>query len=455
MAQVLANDRLKSEGRVPARALGKLRPRLLQSQDLSRHILQIHATLAAAVLDGATPLSVAARYGELMGLPVVLYGPELKAIDGHGELNAVAPTGKTSSAAADVRQVRIISSAVGPTVKRSYVASVLVPNGLFGYLVMEADADSAIDDDIVMNSMQQAATLCALAVIRQRGGVELSNEVRRDLIASLLLRRETNPVDTTRLMEMSGLSRGGLYRVLSAAVVPQQTDGGRRETPASVLLQTLAAEITSRSPRSITAIGDMELTSLIPECGGEAPAPNAATVAKDAVARARAMFPTIKLAAGLGRIHAAPRGLANSFGEARNALHVRQRLTPSSGLLSYEDLGVYSLIYQVSDSSELTGFVERVLGAMLAYDRKRQTDLVPTLRAILENNGSMLNASRAVGVHVNTVAYRSQRMQSISGLDLASSEDRLKAHLALKILDGLSSAERDAICSPPVVARSL
>jgi hypothetical protein len=335
---------------------------------------------------------------------------------------------------------------------RAYVAPVLVARSLFGYLVMHADSRTSIDEEIAVDAVQHAATLCALAVVRQRGRVELSNGVRRDLITGLLIKRGTSEADASRLLEISGLVSGTNCRVLCAEVGNERADVNGRETQTPLVLETLAAEIGSRSPKSVTAISEMGLTSLIPDAPTGSGGASAGAVAKDSVARVRALFPAIQVVAGLGRGHSAPRGLPESFSEARNALLVRRRLAPSAGLLRYEELGVYSILYKVADSSELTGFVDRVLGALLAYDRRRQTDLVPTLRAILENNGSVLNAARAVGAHVNTVAYRSQRIRSVSGLDLASSEDRLKAHLALKILDGLSAAQRDCIGGAPASA---
>jgi DNA-binding PucR family transcriptional regulator len=41
-----------------------------------------------------------------------------------------------------------------------------------------------------------------------------------------------------------------------------------------------------------------------------------------------------------------------------------------------------------------------------------------------------------LNLHVNSVAYRMQRIRAIAGLDFERSEDRLLAQVALKILSG-------------------
>ena len=106
-------------------------------------------------------------------------------------------------------------------------------------------------------------------------------------------------------------------------------------------------------------------------------------------------------------------------------------------VVAFDDLGLYRLLFHVSDPAELRGFVDQVLGALLEYDRQRQSSLVATLATFLEHNGNLQASARALDLHVNSVAYRVQRIQTISGLDLTQADDRLLAQVALKILDGL------------------
>jgi purine catabolism regulator len=104
-------------------------------------------------------------------------------------------------------------------------------------------------------------------------------------------------------------------------------------------------------------------------------------------------------------------------------------------------LGLYRLLFQVSDRAELRAFVDQVLGKLLAYDRKHHTDLVRTIGSYLRNNNSMLATSRELFVHVNTVAYRIQRIQAVTELDLTRTEDSLLARVALMILDDIDVAQ--------------
>ena len=58
-----------------------------------------------------------------------------------------------------------------------------------------------------------------------------------------------------------------------------------------------------------------------------------------------------------------------------------------------------------------------------------------TIRTYLANNNSLQSTARELYVHVNTAAYRVQRIQAITGLDLAKTEDCLLARVALMVLE--------------------
>lgn len=69
------------------------------------------------------------------------------------------------------------------------------------------------------------------------------------------------------------------------------------------------------------------------------------------------------------------------------------------------------------------------------YDRKHGSDHVATLRAFLDANGDVRRAAQALLVHPNTLRYRLARLQEAVGLDLDDPDERLVAHLQLRLMD--------------------
>jgi DNA-binding PucR family transcriptional regulator len=79
---------------------------------------------------------------------------------------------------------------------------------------------------------------------------------------------------------------------------------------------------------------------------------------------------------------------------------------------------------------------------VLDYDAKRRTDLIGTLQAYFRAGGSPARAAEALGVHVNTVTQRLERVGRLLGKDWSSPERALEVQLALR-LHLLSDAVED------------
>jgi purine catabolism regulator len=152
------------------------------------------------------------------------------------------------------------------------------------------------------------------------------------------------------------------------------------------------------------------------------------------VQQAASLVPDWRVTVGIGGPSPNASAIARSYAQARRALETAQRFENQGDVVVFEDLGLYRLLFHVSDTAELRGFTDQVLGALIEYDQRHNADLVRTLAAYLANNGNLQATARELNLHVNSVGYRMQRIRAIAGLDLEAAEDRLLAQVALKIL---------------------
>lgn len=104
---------------------------------------------------------------------------------------------------------------------------------------------------------------------------------------------------------------------------------------------------------------------------------------------------------------------------------------------SVDDLGAMGLLYQLRESAALRGFIAEALGALPNGDQRGT--LRATLRAFLESGGSQVDASRRLGIHRNTLAYRLRRIGDLVGRDVADPRGWLTLHLALRASDMLDT----------------
>jgi sugar diacid utilization regulator len=200
------------------------------------------------------------------------------------------------------------------------------------------------------------------------------------------------------------------------------------------LLEGLAELVGSRARDAIVSPRLDDLVVIVPT--SDEPRQNPQALGRAAIQHASALFSSWSLTVGIGGLCREPTEIAGCYGQARRAVEAARRFGRRGEVVAFEDLGLYRLLFQVANPAELDSFVTQVLGSLIAYDTRHQSDFVQTLAAFLQQNGSPQATARELDVHVNTVAYRLQRIKTISGLNLDQAEDRLLAQVALKILEG-------------------
>lgn len=109
---------------------------------------------------------------------------------------------------------------------------------------------------------------------------------------------------------------------------------------------------------------------------------------------------------------------------------------------SLDDIGVFGLLYHLWGNPAVDEFRTDVLGELEAYDKRRGTELITTLRTYLSSGGSVAESAGTLNVHRNTLSYRLNRIAELSGRDLNNPHDRLLLRVALLCLD-LLQVEND------------
>jgi len=115
------------------------------------------------------------------------------------------------------------------------------------------------------------------------------------------------------------------------------------------------------------------------------------------------------------------------------------------GIIYYDQLGVYSLLFEINDLTLLREFVEARIGPLLEYDQKKNSSLVLTLEKYLKCGGSIKDTANLLYVHVGTVKYRLTRIREL--LDLDNSENHFDLQLALYALRVLEKGVNGLISS--------
>lgn len=118
--------------------------------------------------------------------------------------------------------------------------------------------------------------------------------------------------------------------------------------------------------------------------------------------------------------------------QAVQAMQLGQRLGLNQ-LVEFDNLGIYQLLTQLDGIAAVQSFCRQLIGPLAAYDQRHRSNLVQTLDAYFQHHGNISQTAEALFVHRNTLLYRLERIQELSGKRLDQSDMRLAFQLALKL----------------------
>ena len=150
-------------------------------------------------------------------------------------------------------------------------------------------------------------------------------------------------------------------------------------------------------------------------------------------------------AVGHSRVAPDPVDLYRAGNEALLAANVAEAATAATtsvAMLAFEDTGAYRLLLPAmsEDPAELQRFYDETVAPLVAYDDQYETDLVQTLETFLDADGNVAGTAARLFTHRHTVRYRLERVQDLTGLDVASTDGREKLGLGLKAMRVLGIA---------------
>jgi purine catabolism regulator len=136
--------------------------------------------------------------------------------------------------------------------------------------------------------------------------------------------------------------------------------------------------------------------------------------------------------AGVGE-PAAYDGIRSSVRQAGMASEIAR--TERRDVKFFRDIPAHGLLLASQSQAALEEISASVLAGLREHDSGNRGDLLRSLEVFLRNDGRLDPAARELGVHRNTLRYRMQRIEEVTGLSLSSFSDRVQLWLALKAAD--------------------
>lgn len=128
-----------------------------------------------------------------------------------------------------------------------------------------------------------------------------------------------------------------------------------------------------------------------------------------------------------------------SLAEAKRTMQILQICDRNNTIRSYDDIGIYRLLFEMQDQEEFVHIRNGIIGKLLAYDAENNENLMETLEVYLENDRNIKTAAVQLFLHRNTMKYRLTKIENILMCDLSDVNTCFNLRLAYKINKFLES----------------
>lgn len=415
--------------------------------ELQRRATEIYRRLSQLTLEDRGLQAVTEKLAEITGKTVTIeddqfrvqYGARGSELPGPDEIDLYSGKGDLEQWVRGVplsgTQPPVARFSLDPGTLSRYVAPVVAREGVVGYLSVIGHGETLTELDRMAAS--RAAAVSAVEVTKEAAVGEAEARMRGDLLDQLL-----SPGVLEDQALLGKARRMGYDPTLASVVVtfkaiPADTGdstaaqwGGDRVRRR--LESLVRVEMSLREPRALVASRGNMVVAVIPLDNRASDRP-LRELAEGMRAKSQAALGGYSIATGIGRSTLERGGLAACLREAERALAIGSRVNGPSSTTYFGDLGILRLLAQVSSVSELEGFRQEMLGSLEAHDRRSGGELARTLEAFFRCHGNLTRTAGQLSLHRNSLLYRLQRIEEITGHDLEDPETRLSLQAALKV----------------------
>jgi hypothetical protein len=388
-----------------------------------------HERLTHAMLGRASVGEIVQLIADLLGRPVLVYNVDevLIASGAHGEsqrgiLDQVSAPGRRMDLAALVRggkasgaSVIVPPSPASGSAHRRLVCRLTVDGRVAGYLIaLETGARFGRADSRIARLGAAVVTLALFSELRQSAAVA---QAQQEFVDDLLTGgRDVDALCRRGLVHGVDLTRPHLLLRIERAL-PEQC---------AALATGLAGRLNL--PSVVSAPDEGVLLVAAPP-GPEA---DAARAVRDAVRAVLGEDGPIVVVSAICR---EPRDYPTAALELARVAEILRASATYGRVELAADLAVVRLIAASASSEDAIATARRLLAPILAADRAGHGELLPTLRALLAEDGGVRSAARRLGVHENTIRNRMAKVRNCSAIDPHRLDGLLDLRYCLQILD--------------------
>lgn len=434
-----------------ARLMLKQQETIDQLNSLNRHVTaqhtllqrseEIHNALTAILLEDCSLHDITKALSEVLQQPVVLQDDQLHILSQYTgsdkSHSGISPDEKErlldeADNATRSKVERKLESSTDDDSSTTLVAARVVAGGeLYGYLSVELEGRSEVD--LCLRALEQAATVYALYMMKERVTLESEGRTRGDLLADLLIRRYKDEDDLRRWSRYLGLDFDSArpHRILAIKPDFSHNERGTQNTrtigKTKNKLVALARSFSARFDFGAAVALDDYVVVLVPD--KESLTPN--DIAKRLLKLVHEEIPEVGVRVGVSAACRRPLEFAQRYEQTVSLVDSADRLESTTQVVCCDDWKIYGLLLNAGNQDDMRNLVHDKLTPILQQDQGEQ--LLTTLEVYFKNDLNMSQTASVLHVHPNTVKYRLRRISELLRVDLGDLDEILTLKIALLV----------------------
>lgn len=401
--------------------LGRVNTALAADLELAE---RVHASLADILLSGGSVSRIPAEISRLLGAEAVLVDPAGEPI-AHGGASVLPTRRDWSALEAAARDPRSEQDTTDTVVLR-----IGNPSISLGYLICTRPGLAFSSSEV--RALERSCTVAALALTQQTAVREVEVQYQGELLSRVLRGEVTDPAAVRGLFHDVGWRIPGRCRVLAISIGAAAADRGRATLWLRAVGLPLLRSSVGGTRGAAVAVHEGSLVAVTPAEELDRLRAAAAQVLAGFERRAAADLDAV-ITAGVGRECHDVGALARGHRQAQVAASAARRRPPGRRICDFEELGALGPVLAAAEDGGLTEVEDSPLAPLDELHPRDRQESLATLRAILEDNMNLAEASRALHCHYNTIRHRVRRLEDLLGPFTTDSDVRLSLCLALRL----------------------
>lgn len=145
------------------------------------------------------------------------------------------------------------------------------------------------------------------------------------------------------------------------------------------------------------------------------------------------VFPKSKIYVGIGRQSDSLQSFISSYEEAFKISNFLMHCSSKrSQVACFDQMKHVLLFLKTVDPAQLLIYYKQIIGELIEYDLRNDSQLIITLQTFLDLNGNLNKTAQQLALSIPGLRYRLERIETLVDADLKSGDGRFQCQLALQ-----------------------